>query len=219
MARQLKIAGHLPVEDLERRYREARDPVARSQWQIVWQLALGRRIAEVEEHTGYSDRWIREIASRYNQLGPDGIADRRHANRGRPQLLTTEQEQELARRLEGPAPDGGLWSGPKVAAWMSGQLGRPVDPTRGWEVLRRLDYRLGRPRPRHTAASPEAQAAFKGGAHRAGKRGGPGPTGCPDRRLDDGRASGGPQAGPAAGLAPARPAAHCGLPSPLPVAL
>ena len=163
MPRQLKIAGHLPVDDLERRYRAARDPVARSQWQIVWQLAAGRRIAEVEEQTGYSDRWIREIASRYNRLGPDGIADRRHANRGRPRLLSAEQEQELAHLLEGPAPDGGLWSGLKVAAWMSQRVGRAVHPTRGWEVLRRLADRLGQPRPHHTAASPEAQTAFKGG--------------------------------------------------------
>ncbi|HEV7216962.1 MAG TPA: winged helix-turn-helix domain-containing protein [Chloroflexota bacterium] len=163
MPRQLKIAGHLPVDDLERRYRAARDPVARSQWQIVWQLASGRRIAEVEEQTGYSDRWIREIASRYNRQGPEGIGDRRHGNRGTPRLLSSEQEAELVRALEGPAPDGGLWSGPKVAAWMRQRLGRPIHPTRGWEVLRRLAYRLGRPRPHHTAASPEAQAAFKGG--------------------------------------------------------
>jgi hypothetical protein len=52
MPRQRKIAGQLPVDDLERRYRTARDPVARSQWPSVWQVASGRRIAEVEEQTG-----------------------------------------------------------------------------------------------------------------------------------------------------------------------
>jgi hypothetical protein len=77
----------VPVDDLERRYRAVRDPVARSQWQLVWQLAAGRRIAEVEELTGYSDRWMRKIAACYNALGPAGIGTgattpRRDALRG-----------------------------------------------------------------------------------------------------------------------------------------
>ena len=163
MARLLKIAGHLPVDELERRYRTARDAVARSQWQIVWQLAQGRRIREVEAQTGYSDRWIREIAARYNAQGADGLGDRRHSNAGKPRLLSEAQEETLRGLLEGQAPDGGVWSGPKVAIWMGTQLGRKVHPTRGWELLRRLDYRLGQPRPRHVQASAEAQQAFKGG--------------------------------------------------------
>jgi len=35
----------------------------------------------------------------------------------------------------GKPADGGLWTGPKVAAWMSELLGRPVS-AQGWEYLR-----------------------------------------------------------------------------------
>jgi transposase len=42
-------------------------------------------------------------------------------------------------------------------------LGRPVDPARGWEWMRRLGFTPQRPRPRETRADPAAQAAFKKG--------------------------------------------------------
>ncbi len=35
MARRLTVLPHLPVAQLEARCRQARDPVARSQWRIV----------------------------------------------------------------------------------------------------------------------------------------------------------------------------------------
>jgi transposase len=161
MPKRLEIAGHLPGAELERRYRRATDPVARSQWQMLWLLAGGQSTAAVAKHTGYSQRWIREIAHRYAQAGPAGMGDRRHGNPGAKRLLTAEQEAELDGLLEGPAPDGGLWTGRKVAAWMGDRLGHPVHPPRGWELLRR--FTPGRPRPRHAQADAAAQEAFKGG--------------------------------------------------------
>ena len=65
------IAPHLPIEELQQRYRTAEDPVARSQWQILWLLAQGMPTAQVAQVTGYGVRWIQEIARRYR-------AGRRH---------------------------------------------------------------------------------------------------------------------------------------------
>lgn len=61
----------------------------------------------------------------------------------------------------GPPETGGLWSGPKVAAWMSETLHKEVQPQRGWDYLKKLGFSLQRPRPSHRKADPEAQAAFK----------------------------------------------------------
>jgi len=163
MPKHLKIAEHLSAADLEQRYRGASDPVARSQWQILWLLAGGQSTAQVAAMTGYCVDWIRVIAHRYNQAGPAGVGDRRHRNPGAKRLLTAEQEQELAQALDGPAPEGGAWTGRQVADWMSTRVGRPLDPARGWEALRRVGFTSGRPRPRHTQADPAAQAAFKKG--------------------------------------------------------
>jgi transposase len=162
MARRLAIAPHLTVAELEQRYRGAGDPVARSQWQILWLLAGGMATAEVARVTGYSVRWVQEIARRY-RASPGAIGDRRHNNPGAAPLLNREQQEQLRAALRGPAPDGGVWTCHKVAAWIGAQLGRPVDTTRGWEWMRRLGFTPQRPRPRETRADPTAQDAFKKG--------------------------------------------------------
>lgn len=166
MARPLLIPPHLTVDELEQRYRRSGDPVARSQWQIVWLLAGGAATTAVARSTGYSVNWVREIARRYREDGAAGIGDRRHGNPGAAPLLATTQQEALRRALGGAAPGGGLWTGRSVAAWMSAALGRPVRPQRGWEWLRRLGDTPQRPRPRETRADPEAQEAFQTGGSR-----------------------------------------------------
>jgi transposase len=162
MARRMALAPHLSVAELEQRYRQAGDPVARSQWQMLWLLAGGMATAEVARVTGYTVRWVQEIARRY-RAGPAAIGDRRHGNPGAVPLLDAAQQGALRAALAGPAPDGGIWTGRQVAAWIGDAIGRPVDPTRGWEWMRRLGFTPQRPRPRETRADPEAQAAFKKG--------------------------------------------------------
>src|SRR5215213_5510013 len=162
MARRMAIAPHMTVAELEQRYRQAGDPVARSQWQMLWLLAGGMATAEVARVTGYSVRWVQKIARRY-RAGPAAIGDRRHANPGAAPLLTREQQEQVRQALTGPAPDGGVWSCRSVATWMSQTLGRPVSEQRGWEWMRRLGLTPQRPRPRETRADPETQAAFKKG--------------------------------------------------------
>ena len=111
-------------------------------------------------------RWVEELAARYNALGPAALGDQRRRNGRAASLLTEDVLTALAERGRTPPDDGGLWSGPKVAAWMAGQLGlERVHPQRGWEALKRIDWSLQAPRPRHPrAATPEQRAAFKGGS-------------------------------------------------------
>lgn len=73
MPAYLTLPADLPLAELERRYRTARDPVARSHWQIIWLLSSGHRAAAVATVTGYSVNWVREIARRYRQDGPAGL--------------------------------------------------------------------------------------------------------------------------------------------------
>jgi transposase len=165
MPKRISIRGDLRIEELEQRYRQARDPVARSQWQIVWLLAQGEASEAVAAHTGYSLRWIRTIAQRYNTGGAAAMGDQRHANRGGPRLLSREQEQALDQALEGAAPEGGGWTAAKVARWISERIGRPVRVGTGWDYLRRLERGRYVPRPQHAKADEAAQAAFqKGGS-------------------------------------------------------
>src|SRR4029453_10155152 len=161
--RRLQIPPHLPVDELEQRYRGARDPVARSQWQIMWLLASGQPTAAVAQSTGYAANGIREVARRYREDGPTGLGARRHPNPGQAPLLDAAQQEQWRQALAGPAPDGGVWTGRWVAHGMSQTLGRPIHVQRGGEGMRRLGFTPQRPRPRETRADAEAQAAFKKG--------------------------------------------------------
>jgi len=161
MGKRLSIRADLSAEELERRYRQAQDPVARSQWQIVWLLARGHHSEEVGEATGYSLTWVSTVARRYNADGEQGIGDGRHGNPGGPRMVNAEQQAELDRALEGAAPDGGKWTAAKVAVWIAERTGRTVGVQTGWRYLHRRDWRRYRPRPQQVKADQEAQAAFK----------------------------------------------------------
>jgi transposase len=153
---------HLAVDELERRYRAAKEPHARSWWQILWLLAKGQTAAAVAESTGDSRYWIGQIVRRYNREGPAGMRNRQytHAHRAAP-LLSPEQVAELAAAVRGPAPEGDEWLGRTVAAWMSQRLGRPISVYLGWAYLVRLDGKRRKPRPRHVQADPAEQDAFR----------------------------------------------------------
>jgi transposase len=163
MPRYLALTPHLTAAELLDHYRHSTDPVARSHYQILWLVSTGQRCPQVAAATGYSADWIRQLVGRYNDGGPDAVGDGRHFNPGHAPLLDPAGMAALQEALTGPAPDGGLWSGPKVARWMAARLKRPVSNYRGWAVLRRAGYTRQVPRPHATTADPAAQEAFKKG--------------------------------------------------------
>ena len=163
MTRRISLEPHLTIDELEGRYRSAKDSVERSRWHFLWLLARGLTAKLVASMTGFSAYWIGRIAQRYNQQGPDGVKDlRRQPRPSSAQLLSVAQRDELAAALAaGAAPEGERWSGRTVDAWISQRLGRCVGRQLGWVYLRRLGARLRAPRPRHVQADPQAQAGFK----------------------------------------------------------
>lgn len=161
MPKQLRLAPHHPTEELGRLYRQARDPVARSHWHILWLVSRGQSAPAVAAAVGYSARWVREVVGRYNRAGDAAVGDGRHVNPGGAPLLDAAGRAALDAALDAPAADGGAWTGPKVAAWIAARTGRRVGRQRGLEYLRRLGRTPQVPRPRHADADPAAQAAFK----------------------------------------------------------
>ena len=142
-------------------YRGERDGVRRAHLQVIWLLLSGEAASVVARVTGFSVRWIEKLAARWNRDGPAGLGDRRRGN-GAALVLDEAGLLALAAALERGPEDGGLWSGRKVAAWMSVYLGRPIDPKLGLDYLHRLGFSRQMPRPRHAkAAGSEEQEAFK----------------------------------------------------------
>jgi transposase len=130
-------------------------------------MALGDSIQEVAEMVGYSQKWVREIARRYEERGLEGLGDRRHGNPGakeRRALLDEEGQAQLRQALlEEAPPGGGMWSGPKVARWIEQKIGmEKVHAQRGWEYLRKVGMSPQLPRPSNAqGADSEEREAFK----------------------------------------------------------
>lgn len=162
MPHSIALADHLSPDDLRRRMREADDARHRTHYQVVYLKSLGHDAPAIAEATGYSQNWVRTLLHRYNADGEAGLRDRRADTPGAAPLLNEAQRTELEAALAERHPDGGLWSGPKVARWIAERTGgERVYPQQGWAWLRRLGYTPQRPRPRHAEADPAAQVAFK----------------------------------------------------------
>jgi hypothetical protein len=54
MPKRISIEPHLSLTELEQCYRQTKDAVERSHYQIIWLLASGRGSQEVSQITGYS---------------------------------------------------------------------------------------------------------------------------------------------------------------------
>jgi transposase len=121
---------------------QLRKDVRQRRQEVIALLERQVPIREIAASTGYCLRAVSYIAQRYRECGPAALEDRRCRRAGAPQLLTPEQQQELARALWEPPPGGGAWTGPKVAIWIAGRTGRRVHRQRGWEYLQRL---IGKP--------------------------------------------------------------------------
>lgn len=170
MPRRITIAPHLSSEELYQRYRQSKEASAKSHYQIIWLLKQGKKTKEVAEMTGYSVGWIYELVWGYNRLGPESLGDKRRDNQGNRPLLNDQQQALLWQALQEPPSDGGLWTGPKVAQWMSDLLDKRVHPQRGWDYLRGLEYVRGRPRPAHIESDPEEQEQWKKKFRRPSKK-------------------------------------------------
>src|SRR5215207_7435215 len=151
---------------LEALYRKATDPVLRTHLLMVWRISLGDSVGEVARMVGYSKKWTKEIAHRYESEGVQGLGDRRHSNPGAKEraLLDEEGQGRLREALlkEAP-PGGGMWSGPKVARWIEEETGMErVHVQRGWEYLKKVGMSPQVPRPSNAqGADASEREAFK----------------------------------------------------------
>jgi transposase len=156
--KRLPVIAHLPAAEVGRHYRHCPDPKEKTRWQLIWLLLRPGEPLSCERAAplvGLSDVYARAALRRWNARGPEGLADRRRHNKSAGKL-TAAQLAELYDALQRGPPDGGLWSGPKVAAYARDRCGIEACPQTGWRWLKKLGFRLVAPRPRHPkAATPE----------------------------------------------------------------
>jgi transposase len=153
--RRLPFVRHLPVSKLRYKYRACRHPVEKPRWHALWLLArtdVPRTPAEVADLVGLSGVTVRHVLHRWNDHGPDGVGDRRAANGAEPKL-TARRRDALYTALRKRPPDGGVWTGPKVARYVRDRWDVTVCPETGWRWLVALGFSLQVPRPVHPQAA------------------------------------------------------------------
>ena len=114
--KRLRWQRHLTAEQARGRYLSCGHPVEKSRWHAVWLLLRAdepRSPAQVAGVLGLAAVTVRDYLHRWNEHGPGGLLDRRKANGAKP--LLDERQGPSCTRPSRPPPDGGLWTGPKVA--------------------------------------------------------------------------------------------------------
>jgi transposase len=161
---KLPFVRHRTVNQIRAKYRACRHPVEKPRWHALWLLARTdqpRTPAQVADLVGVSAVTVREILHRWNDHGPEGVADRRRGNGADPKL-TPRRREALYAALQKRPPDGGLWSGPKVARYVADRWQVTVRPETGWRWLVELGFTLQVPRPSHPkSADPPARRAWE----------------------------------------------------------
>ncbi len=155
------VEAHLNQEEIEKRFHQASDKIAKMHWLILKLAHSGNTAQSIANVVGYGRDWVAKIVSRYNHHGPDSLGDMRQHNKGQKTTLTSHQLDELAHALEGMPEDGGRWNSTKVAQWMQVRVNHKVLPQHAWRYMRRAGFTLQRPRPHHEKADPNAQEQFK----------------------------------------------------------
>ena len=162
MARRIELKPHLTTEELQTRYRSCQKPQEKVRWHALYLISKGVVAADAARRTGRASSWITTLARRYNRDGAAAISRKKSTKPSHRAKVNTKIGKELDKALRTSAPDGGLWTGPKVAAWITQKTGQEVHQTTGWRAMRRLGFSLQVPRPANQRrASVEEQAEFK----------------------------------------------------------
>ena len=153
--RRLPVIRHRTARQAWAKYRACRHPVEKTRWHVVWLLLRAdepRTPAQAAAVVGVSVITARAVLHRWNADGPAGLRDGRKGNGSQPKL-TARRRDALYAALQNRPPDGGLWTGPKVARYVAVRWAATVDPTTGWRWLRDLGFTLQVPRPAHPRAA------------------------------------------------------------------
>lgn len=156
---RVTLKDYLTSDQLKARYRSCKDPKEARRWHALWLISQGYSPQEAGSLTGLQGSWVRRIVASYNANGPESLTDghRRNPGGAKPRL-SAENLTELRETLKSPPPGGGLWTGPRVAAWIEARTGRKTYPQLGWVYLRKLssDVKVER-RRRKTRLKPKTR--------------------------------------------------------------
>jgi len=141
--RRLEVKKHLSNEELKARYRSCKESKEARRWHVLWLVSQGYSSQEAADIVGLESTWVRRIIHRYNKDGPESVVDGHLYSTRRPKFrLTPDHQRLLYKALKAEPPDGGEWTGSKVASWIEQLTGVKIYPQMGWSYLERVGLTL-----------------------------------------------------------------------------
>ena len=158
----MQIKPHLTHEEITKKYRVCKDARQKSYWHLIKLMTdprreiLGKEAAQI---VGFCQNWARILIKRYNEEGEKNFIDKRKNNEGGRFFLSEKQQKELKNiLLNKRPPDGGLWTGPKVAMWIEEKTKKHITPVGAWKWIKRLGFTLQVPRPKNIQSASQKEA-------------------------------------------------------------
>ncbi len=157
----MTVVEHHSVDELQALFRrETNARMAKRIW-IIWQARLGKIEPEITAAIGLARRSVQTWVQRYNAEGLAGLQDR--PGRGRPPILSAEEQQLVAQRVDQGPQEGDVCSlrGLDFQKFIEDQFGKLMSLSSVYGLLHELGYEWLVPRSKHRKSDPAAIAAFK----------------------------------------------------------
>lgn len=158
----MHVQDHLTLAELKRRARAEKDAKLARRFQIIVLAIEGWTAPAIAQSVGLSRRVCQQWVQRFNREGSEGLRDK--PGRGKPPLLTPEEEARLKERIDrGPTAEDGVcaFRGQDIQRILETEFGKTRSLDTIYYVLRKMGYASLAPRPQHRKADPEAQTRFK----------------------------------------------------------
>jgi transposase len=161
MPRVTKAAPHLTEAELESRLKHAKALWRIRRWMIIRHALVDPQPARViARHVGVAEQTVHNLMAAYNRHGPAAVDTPGRGQRQRA-YLTLDAERALLAPFVQQARAGQLTTIAPIKAALEARLGHRVHPATVYRLLHRQGHRNLVPRPRHVAAAPAVQTAFK----------------------------------------------------------
>lgn len=161
MARVSRAIAHLSAEEVQQKIQSATNFRQQQKWLVVYNALVDPRPArEIAKHTGTSLRTVHQVISDYNRLGAAAIETPGKGGRNN-SYLSLEAEKEFLSGFTEQAVAGVATTATKIKQAFVELVGKEVDKSTIYRMLKRQEWNKRMPRPRHPSANPEAQEAFK----------------------------------------------------------
>jgi len=156
------IAGHLTLDELKKRMKDADCIEQLKRYQVVFMRLKEplKPVAQIADLCGVSYKTVTQWTWIYNTEGPDALLLKGRGGR-RNALMGEVQESTLLKELETKAEKGLIITAASVRQAAERLLGRKLPKDYAYDMLHRNKWRKIKPHTHHPKKDEAAQESFK----------------------------------------------------------